>query len=118
MTQPMPEPEPIPEPETRFELEVPPDIEPGEHADFASIWYTHETFVLDFASPRQPPYLDQDGETGNAIFVLPARVVARVRVPASQVWELMRALEQQLTAWEVERGQRRPPQEPDLPNPP
>ena len=40
MTQPMPEPEPIPEPEPRFEIEISPEIEPGVHADFASIWHT------------------------------------------------------------------------------
>jgi len=106
--------QPTPEPEPRLEIEISPEIEPGEHADFASIWHTHNTFVLDFASLRQPPYLDQDGDDGDAIFVLAARIVARVRIPATQVWELMRALEQQLTAWERETGQPGP-QEPDLP---
>ena len=116
MTQGVPEQEPMPEPEPRFEIEISPEVEPGEHADFASIWHTPDTFVLDFASLRQPPYLGQDADTGDAILVLATRIVARVRIPASQVWELIRALEQQLTAWEVETGQR-PPQEPDLPNP-
>ena len=110
MTQPTPEPEP------RLEIEISPEVEPGEHADFASIWYTHDTFVLDFASLRQPPYLDEDGDDGDAI-VLAARIVARVRIPATQVWELMRALEQQLTSWERQTGQPGP-QEPDLPNAP
>jgi hypothetical protein len=106
----------MPEPEPRFEIEISPEIEPGEHADFASIWHTPDTFVLDFASLRQPPYLGQDADTDDAILVLATRIVARVRIPASQVWELMRALEQQLTAWEVETGQR-VPQEPDRPSP-
>jgi hypothetical protein len=108
--------QPTPEPETRFEIEISPDIEPGEHADFASIWHTPDTFVLDFASLRQPPYLGQDADTGDDVFILATRIVARVRIPASQVFELMRALEQQLTVWERETGHP-PPQEPDLPNP-
>ena len=33
---------------------------------------------------------------------MPARVVARVRIPPSQVWELMKALEQNLSAYERE----------------
>jgi hypothetical protein len=115
MTQGMPEQEPMPEPEPRFEIEISPEIEPGEHADFASIWHTQDTFVLDFASLRQPPYLDQDGDNGDTVLVLATRIVARVRIPATQVWELMRALEQQLTAWERETGQPGP-QEPDLPS--
>ena len=63
--------QPAPEPETRFELEISPEIEPGEHADFASIWHTPDTFVLDFASLRQPPYLDQDGDNGDAFVQAP-----------------------------------------------
>jgi hypothetical protein len=117
MTQPMPEPEPIPEPEPRFEIEISPEIEPGVHADFASIWHTPDTFVLDFASLRRPPFLSQDDETDNEVLILPTRIVARVKIPSSQVFELMRALEQELTAWEHETGQP-PPQDPDLPNPP
>jgi hypothetical protein len=37
-------------------------------------------------------------------------VVARVRVPPSQVFEIMKALERQLTAWETETGRRTKPQ--------
>ena len=33
-----------------------------------------------------------------------ARVVSRVRIPTSQAWELMRALNEQLTQWESEHG--------------
>ena len=83
MTQPMPEPEPIPEPEPRFEIEISPEIEPGVHADFASIWHTPDTFVLDFASLRRPPFLSQDDETDNEVLILPTRIVARVKIPSS-----------------------------------
>jgi hypothetical protein len=109
--------QPIPEPQQRFEVEISPDIEPGVPAEFASIWHTPAMFVLDFASLRQPPHIDEDAETGDRVLILPTRIVARVRIPPSQVFELMRGLEQQLTAWERETGQP-PPQEPDLPNPP
>jgi hypothetical protein len=36
---------PEPEPEPRFEIEISPEIGPGEHADFASIRHTPDTFV-------------------------------------------------------------------------
>ena len=41
-----------------------------------------------------------------------ARVVARVRIPPEQVFEIARALTQQLDQWEKETG-RRPPTPPD-----
>jgi hypothetical protein len=36
-----------------------------------------------------------------------ARVVSRVRIPPAQVFELMKALEKQLTQWEASTGARR-----------
>jgi hypothetical protein len=103
------------QPEQRFEVEISPEIEPGVHADFASIWHTPHTFVLDFASLRQPPYLRQDPDTDQQVGILPTRIVARVQIPPEQVFEVMKALEQQLSAWELETGKRRP-EEPELPN--
>ncbi len=37
---------------------------------------------------------------------MPTRIVSRVRIPPSQVFEIMKTLEQQLTRWENDRGQR------------
>ena len=39
----------------------------------------------------------------------PTRFVSRIRLPPRQVWELMRALEKELTAWETETGVKIPP---------
>jgi hypothetical protein len=92
--------------EQRFEIEVSGDVEAGVHADFASIWHTQDTFVLDFASLRRPPYLSDDPEAGRQVAIMPVRVVARVKIPPGQVFELMKALEAQLSAWEQETGRR------------
>lgn len=93
-------------PEQRIVLEIEPSIEPGMHADFASIWHTPNTFVLDFSSLRQPPQHTVDEDTGKPLVLLPARVVARVKIPPEQVFELMKGLEKQLSMWEKERGRR------------
>jgi len=79
-------------------------LEAGVYADFARLWHTSETFVLDFSVMISPPMpvTTEDGRDGARVA---ARVVSRVRVPSSQAWELMKALEQQLTAWESERPQ-------------
>jgi hypothetical protein len=93
-------------PGQRFDIEIAPDVEPGVHADFASIWHTPQTFVLDFASLRRPPELTEDSDTGKQVVVLPTRIVSRIKIPPDQVFELMKALEQSLTAWEQETGRR------------
>lgn len=92
----------------RFEVEMTPEVEVGNHADFVNLWHTPDTIVLDFASLRQPPYLQVE-EHGTEVAVAPTRIVARLRLPPRQVWELMRALEKELTAWEAETGQSVPP---------
>lgn len=94
--------------EQRFEIEVTPEIEAGVHADFTTIWHTPDTFVLDFASLRHPPHLSEDAESGQQTVILPTRITARVKIAAAQVFELMKALEIQLSMWERETG-RRPP---------
>lgn len=95
----------------RFQVEVPPDVEVGVPADFANIWHTRTSFVLDFAVPKAPPKFEEPDDGGRRA-VITARVVARVRIPPEQVFEIARALTQQLDQWEKETG-RRPPTPPD-----
>jgi Protein of unknown function (DUF3467) len=92
-----------------MEFEIGPEMEPGVHADVAAVWHTPSTFVLDFAALRQPPVFAEDEDTGKRFVRVPTRVVARVRIPPDQVFELMKTLEQQLSAWELETGRREPP---------
>lgn len=95
--------------EQRFEIEISAEVEQGLWADFVSLWHTPDSFVLDFAALRRPPYAVEDAESHAVARVMPARIVARVRIPPSQVFELMKALEQQLSLWEQEAGRRNPP---------
>jgi hypothetical protein len=94
-------------PEVHLNVNLPDQHVEGHYADFANIWHTPETFVLDFLATARPPHPVADGQ-GSATTVLDAQVVTRVRIPAAQVWEVMKALEQQYTAWEQETGRRTP----------
>ncbi|MCW2567294.1 MAG: hypothetical protein JWN54_1391 [Mycobacterium sp.] len=96
------------QPETRFQVEIGPDVEVGVYANFVSIWHDAETFTLDFAAVTRPPFPVQDAETGEEYTQVPTRIVSRVKVPPSQVFEIMRALNTQLAAWEQETGRERP----------
>jgi hypothetical protein len=87
--------------EQRLNINLPPERHAGVFADFVRAWHTKDAFVLDFATLIQPPHSDDE------TVVLDASVVARVRIPPAQVFELMKALEQQLSAWEKENSQRR-----------
>jgi hypothetical protein len=92
------------EPENRLEVSISPDVEAGQYANFASVWHTQDGFVLDFAVITRPPGLADDPRSGERYVSVPTRIVSRVRLPPSQVFELMKVLEQQLTAYEKETG--------------
>jgi hypothetical protein len=89
--------------ENRFEVSILPELEGGVYASFANLWHGPDVFTIDFASLSAPPERVED-EMGTAFNRFQTRVVARVRIPPSQVFELMKALEIQLSAWETETG--------------
>ena len=91
-----------------FQVEVLPSEETGVPADFANIWHTRTSLVLDFAVAKGPPRLVENPEDSVPHAVVSARVVARVRIPPEQAFEIARALTQKLDLWEQETGRRQP----------
>jgi hypothetical protein len=89
--------------ENRFEVSILPELEGGVYASFANLWHGPDVFTIDFAALSAPPERVED-EEGTAYNRFQTRVVARVRIPPGQVFELMKALEIQLSAWESETG--------------
>lgn len=87
-----------------FNISIPEDVTAGHYADFVSLWHTPDVFVLDFAALTTSPTLAE--RDGQQVKSYPTKVVSRVRIPPSQVFALMRALEQQLSSWERETGRR------------
>lgn len=90
----------------QFEIDLPPEHIGGAYADFANVWHTPTVFVMDFLTLAQPPRDQVDPETGERHTIVPARVVSRIRIPPEQVFELAKALTQQLEFWEQETGRR------------
>jgi hypothetical protein len=90
----------------QFEIDLPPELIGGAYADFANVWHTPTVFVMDFLTLAQPPREQVDAETGERHTIVPARVVSRIRIPPEQVFELAKALTQQLEFWEQETGRR------------
>ena len=97
--------------EIRMELSLRPEVEIGILADFANVWNTPNTFVIDFLSVVQPtaPELTESGkDTGTDI--VRAQVAARIRLPPEQIFMLSQALERQGKAWLEATGRTEPPQ--------
>lgn len=90
-------------PENRLMINLPPEKAAGHYADFVAVWHTRECFVLDFAAMIRPPepLVIEGGEQAVGINT---EVVTRVRIPPSQVFEMMKALENQLSDWEKAQG--------------
>ena len=84
-------------------IELPSDV-PTAYADFASVWHTNDVFVMDFVAMVAPPQ-PSEGPNGEVVTSTQGRVIQRVKIPPKQVFELMKALEHQLSAWESETGQ-------------
>ena len=85
-------------------MNLPTEQEAGTYANFAGVWHGADGFVLDFAVVTQPPQPGEEIDSGQSVTQVNARVVSRVRIPTSQAWELMRALNEQLSQWENEFG--------------
>jgi uncharacterized protein DUF3467 len=104
VTEEQPPPQQPSPPEGRVNITLPPDIAAGVYASYAHVWFDADVFTIDFAVRLQPPALSADEDSGTPIVVEQSQVVARVRIPPTQVWELARVLTQQLDQWEQATG--------------
>ena len=97
--------EPTP-PQLQFDVDLPGEVEVGVYADFANIWHTPNTFVLDFLSVKGLAVQVDDADVTR----LPVKVAARVRIPPEQIFPLIEALTQQGQRWLLETGRSTPPE--------
>ncbi len=74
------------EPTTNFQIEVPDDL-PNIYANFIGVWHTLHEFTLDFMVTGLP-----QSQVGESVVNVPARVVARIKVPPTVVDDMLRAL--------------------------
>ncbi|MEY4990257.1 MAG: hypothetical protein RIS08_483 [Actinomycetota bacterium] len=93
----------------KFEIALDAAQEVGVFADYANIWNSPTTFVLDFLSMRLPARdLENEGEAPSALVSF--KVAARIRIPAEQVFPLIEALKSQGDAWLKATGRSEPPE--------
>jgi hypothetical protein len=96
----MDEPGPEPRPPI-FEIRVPPDLEAGTYSNFLAIWHSAYEFTLDFAITLPSEHATADDPTSPKI---PCRVVARVKIPPTLIFNVLQALNQNMTNYEAKFG--------------
>ena len=95
---------------TEFQIQVPNELEPGVYANFLSVWHTAYEFTLDFGV-TQPPQIDQ--EDPDAPVRVECRVVSRVKIPVTVLFDVLRALNENMTRYEQVFGEIKRPEAPE-----
>ncbi|MBD0347719.1 MAG: DUF3467 domain-containing protein [Thermoleophilia bacterium] len=98
---------------TEFQIQVPPELEAGVYANFLSVWHTAYEFTLDFGV-TQPPQVETP-EDPDAPVRVGCRVVSRVKIPVTVLFDVLRALNENMTRYEAVFGEIRRPESPEPP---
>ena len=100
--------EPPAGPRIEFEPHSDPALEAGVYANGLAIWHTLHEFTFDFFVSSQPPAEARTAE-GEVVIRAPHRQVARVRVPPTSVFDIIRTISQNLALYEQKFGPIRTP---------
>jgi hypothetical protein len=96
--------------EMHFNVGVPDELEAGVYGNVLSIWHTPYEFTLDFASTQPPQVTQPEGDEPGTVEV-PCRVVSRVKIPPTVIFDVLRALNENMTRYEDSFGSIRRPGE-------
>jgi uncharacterized protein DUF3467 len=96
---------------TEFQIQIPNELEAGVYANFLSVWHTAYEFTLDFGV-TQPPQVDHPDDPNEPVRV-DCRVVARVKIPVTVLFDVLRALNENMTRYEQVFGEIRRPEPPE-----
>ena len=78
-------------------INVPDDVQPGVYANGAMVWHSPYEFTIDFFS-TQPSPQDEPG-------VVPCLVSSRVKIPPTVIFDLLKALNENMTRYEGQFGE-------------
>jgi hypothetical protein len=109
--------QPPDQPPVAFEVQADPSMAGGVYANALAIWHTAHEFTLDFMVNSQPPQPVQS-EDGTTVISVAHQLVARIRIPPSAAFEVIRAINSNMTQYEQAFGPIRRPGEDAPLNPP
>jgi hypothetical protein len=98
----------MPDRPIELKLDVPPELEGGTYANVLNVWHTAYEFTLDFGVMQQVG----EPEDPDAAVQVPVRVVSRVRIPVTLLFEVLKALNTNMTGYESTFGPIREPEAP------
>jgi hypothetical protein len=84
-----------------IQMVVPPEKEAGVYANFLGVWHSAYEFTLDFATTQ--PARPSDDDPSN--MVMPCLVVSRVKIPVTLIFDVVRALNENMTRYEETFGE-------------
>jgi hypothetical protein len=88
-------------------------LEGGTYANSVAVWHSRHEFTIDFAATLPPQR--QTTQQGEHVVVVPQRITARVKVAPTMLFEIVRALNENLTRYEGKYGNVNPPGDDDQP---
>jgi hypothetical protein len=77
-------------------------LEAGAYANVLAVWHTSHEFTLDFAAIQPTQQVQQDD--GTVVLTVPARVTARVKVPPTLLFAIIKAINENMTQYEQSFG--------------
>jgi hypothetical protein len=95
-------------PQLAFETHADPALETGSYANALAIWHTPHEFTFDFLVSSAPAQSAKN-ERGEDVIRAPHRLVARLRVPPTAVFDIIRTINENLTMYEQRFGAIRAP---------
>ena len=98
----------MPDRPIELKIDVPPELEGGTYANVLNVWHTAYEFTLDFGVMQQV----DEPEDAEAPVQVPVRVVSRVRIPVTLLFEVLKALNTNMTGYESTFGSIRAPEAP------
>ena len=98
----------MPDRPIELKIDVPPELEGGTYANVLNVWHTAYEFTLDFGVMQQVG----EPEDPDAALQVPVRVVSRVRIPVALLFEVLKALNTNMSGYEATFGPIRPPEAP------
>lgn len=88
-----------------FRIDVPPGMLGGVYANVVLAWHTAHEFTLDFGSTLP-------AEVKDDLVTVPAHVVARVKLPPTVLFDVLRTLNENMTLYEKAFGEIKRPEPP------
>ena len=87
------------EPTSEVQVFVPPEQEGGTYSNYLVAWYSAFEFTLDFCATLPPRRADDE-----ALVVIPCRVVSRIKIPVTLIFDMLRTVNGIMTQYEDQFG--------------